>query len=60
MDTVSISEFRGSFREHTDRVISEHEPLKVTGRRGADFMVIGADDLGTRTENPTMCWETGR
>ncbi|WP_089727498.1 type II toxin-antitoxin system Phd/YefM family antitoxin [Candidatus Thiosymbion oneisti] len=44
MDTVSINEFRGSFREHVDKVISEHEPLKVTGHKGADFMVIGAED----------------
>ncbi len=44
MDTVSINEFRGSFREHVDKVLSEHEPLKVTGRNGADFMVIGAED----------------
>ena len=44
MDTVSINEFRGSFREHVDKVISEHEPLKVTGHKGADFMVIDAED----------------
>lgn len=44
MDTISIDEFRGSFREHVAKVISEHEPLKVSDRNGADFMVIGAED----------------
>jgi len=44
MDTVIINEFRGSFRGHVDRVISEHEPLKVTDRKGVAFMVIGAED----------------
>jgi len=38
------NEFRGSFREHVDKVISGHEPLKVTGHKGAAFMVIDAED----------------
>jgi len=44
MDTVSVNKFYGSLREHVEKVISEHEPLKVTGCNGADFMVIGAED----------------
>jgi len=29
-------------------VITEHAPLKVTRRSGADFVVLSADDTGLR------------
>ena len=44
MDTVSVNKFRDSLREYVDKAISEHGPLKVTRRNGADFVVVGADD----------------
>mgnify|MGYP003573286989 FL=1 len=44
MDTVSVNKFRDGLREHIEKVISEHEPLKVTRRNGADFVVVGAED----------------
>jgi antitoxin YefM len=44
MDTVSVNKFRDGLREHVDKAISEHEPLKVTRRNGADFVVVGAED----------------
>jgi antitoxin YefM len=44
MDTISVNKFRDALREHVDKVTSEHEPLKVTRRNGADFVVIGAED----------------
>ena len=44
MDTVSVNKFRDGLREHVDKAIFEHEPLKVTRRNGADFVVVGAED----------------
>lgn len=44
METVTVNQFRDRLREHVERVLAEHEPLKVTRRAGAAFVVIGAED----------------
>ena len=44
METVTVNKFRDNLREHIEKVVSEHEPLKVTRRSGEDFIVMSAED----------------
>jgi antitoxin YefM len=44
METVTVNQFRDSLREHVEKILAEHEPLKVTRRNGGAFVVIGAED----------------
>jgi hypothetical protein len=44
LETVTVNQFRDSLREHVEKVLSDHEPPKVTcGNRGA-FVVAAAED----------------
>jgi antitoxin YefM len=44
MDSISLNQFRDKFQDYIDRVLDHHQPLKVTGQSGADFIVISAKD----------------
>jgi antitoxin YefM len=44
MDTVSVNKFRDTLKDCVEKVISEHNPLKVTRRNGKDFVVVSAED----------------
>ena len=44
METVTVNQFRDSLREHVEKVLTDHEPLKVTRRNGGAFIVVGAED----------------
>lgn len=44
MDSISVNQFRDNLKALVDKVASEHEPLKVTRRGGADFVVLSAED----------------
>jgi antitoxin YefM len=44
MDSVSLMQFRNNIQDCIDRVINHHNPLKVTGQSGSDFIVISAED----------------
>lgn len=44
MDTVSVNKFRDKLKDCVERVISQHNPLKVTRRNGEDFVVVSAED----------------
>lgn len=44
MINTSVNQFRSNLRRYIEEVIRDHQPLKVTRRNGADFVVIGADD----------------
>ncbi len=44
MREISVNQFRSSLKTFVDNVVSQHEPLVVTRKRGSDFVVIGADD----------------
>ena len=50
MDTVNVNEFRDTLKECVEKVISQHNPLKVTRRNGEDFIVISAADLEQEQE----------
>ncbi len=44
MNSISANKFRDNLKSFVDQVFSEHEPLKVTRRKGEDFIVLSADD----------------
>ena len=51
MDTVSVNRFRDNLKSMVERVASNHEPLKVARRSGADFVVISAEDWEREQES---------
>lgn len=50
MDSVSVNRFRDNLKAFVDRVVGNHEPIKVTRRAGEDFVVIGAEDWAREQE----------
>ena len=44
MDTISVNKFRDTLKDCVEKVISQHNPLKVTRRNGEDFVVVSAED----------------
>ena len=44
METVSVNQFRSNMKDYVEQAASEHEPLKVTRRKGGDFIVMSAED----------------
>ncbi len=44
MDNISVNKFRDNLKAFVEQVVTEHTPLKVTRRSGADFVILGADD----------------
>jgi len=50
MDTVSVNKFRDNLKSFVEQIVTEHTPLKVTRRSGADFVVVSADDWDREQE----------
>ena len=44
MNEVTANFFREHLKAAVDEVVSNHDVLRVTRRRGGDFIVISADD----------------
>ena len=44
MDNISVNKFREKLKHCVERVIQEHQPLRVTRRNSEDFVVISAED----------------
>jgi antitoxin YefM len=44
MREISVNQFRTKLRQAVEGVLADHEPLRVTRRGGADFVVVGAED----------------
>ena len=44
MREITVNKFRATLKSCVDKTHSEHEPLRVTRKRGKDFVVIGAED----------------
>lgn len=44
MDSISVNKFRDNLKNYVEQVVSEHLPLKVTRRNGANFVVLSAED----------------
>ena len=50
MDSVSVNKFRDNLKAFVERVVGDHEPIKVTRRAGEDFVVISAEDWDREQE----------
>jgi antitoxin YefM len=44
MDSTTVNKFRDSLKTLVEQVVSQHIPLRVTRRNGADFVVMSAED----------------
>lgn len=44
MANISVNKFRDNLKKIVEKVISEHQPVKITRRSGEDFVVISAED----------------
>ncbi|MEL0083000.1 MAG: type II toxin-antitoxin system Phd/YefM family antitoxin [Gammaproteobacteria bacterium] len=44
MDNISVNKFRDNLKTYVEQVVNEHLPLRVTRRRGEDFIVVSAED----------------
>lgn len=50
MRELTVNQFRSHLRTAVDTSIEKHEPLRVTRRGGADFVVLGAEDWAREQE----------
>jgi antitoxin YefM len=50
MESVSVNKFRDNLKTLVDSAADRHEPLKVTRRNGADFIVMSAEDWESEQE----------
>lgn len=44
MHEVTANRFRQNLKREIDKVVEDHEVLRVTRKRGGDFVVVSADD----------------
>lgn len=44
MNSTTVNKFRDSLKSFVEQVVSQHLPLRVTRRNGADFIVMSAED----------------
>ena len=44
MNHISVNQFRSHLKHFVETAIDNHEPLKITRRKGKDFIVLSADD----------------
>lgn len=44
METITVNQFRDHLRAHVDKVLANHEPLKISRRNGGAFVILGAED----------------
>ena len=66
METITVNQFRDNLRECVEKVLANHEPLKVSRRNGGAFVVIGAEDWEREQEtlyvlrNPALMTQIAR
>ena len=44
MDSITVNKFRDNLKSFVEQVVSQHMPIRVTRRNGADFVVLSAED----------------
>jgi antitoxin YefM len=44
MIELSVNKFRANIKEFNDKVIEDHQAIRVNRRAGKDFIVISAED----------------
>lgn len=50
MRQMSVNRFRSSLKAAVEAVTRDHDPLRVTRRGGADFVVLSAEDWDREQE----------
>ena len=50
MTAISVNQFRANLKKVVDKAVSEHEPVHVTRKRGANFVVISEEDWAAEQE----------
>ena len=44
MIELSVNKFRANIKEYVDKVIEDHQAIRVNRRAGKDFIVMSAED----------------
>ena len=44
MIEITVNKFRADLKNSVEQVISSHEPMRISRRKGGDFIVISVDD----------------
>ncbi len=56
MESITVNRFRDNLKNFVEQVVSQHLPIRVTRRNGADFVVVSAEDWERRSGAPsTAC-----
>lgn len=50
MDNINVNKFRDNLKNIVEKVISEHQPVKITRGSGEDFVIISAEDWAREQE----------
>jgi antitoxin YefM len=50
MPSITVNQFRANLKKVVDKTINEHEPLHVTRKRGANFVVVSEEDWNREQE----------
>ncbi|MDH3975085.1 MAG: type II toxin-antitoxin system Phd/YefM family antitoxin [Deltaproteobacteria bacterium] len=50
MYETTVNQFRAHLKEEVEKVIKDHEPLRVTRRNGEDFVVVSLEDYQQEQE----------
>jgi len=50
MPSITVNQFRANLKKVVDKTINEHEPLHVTRKRGANFVVVSEEDWNAEQE----------
>ena len=50
MIELSVNKFRANIKNFVDKVIEEHQAIRITRRSGKDFIVISAEDWESEQE----------
>ena len=47
---VSVNQFRANLKRYVDRAVDDHEPVRVSRKRGDDFVVMSFEDYQREQE----------
>ena len=50
MESISVNKFRDNLKAFVEAAAGRHEPLRVTRRNGADFVVMSLEDWESEQE----------
>jgi len=47
---MTVNQFRANLKKSVDKALNDHEPLHVTRKRGANFVVVSEEDWNAEQE----------